>query len=283
MITSTFRSAQDGLTIAAYEWPVDGPTAPIVQIAHGLAEHAPRYARLAQALNDAGFRVAANDHRGHGATIDTVPGDFGAAGFTALWRDVAQYGQLLREQYPDSALYLLGHSMGSFAAQELLPEFSELYDGVVLSGSTAIDVMAAGLEDAPAGDLSAFNAGFEPRTGYEWLSRDEEEVDAYVADPLCGFDLPAVTTPSLFADGKRLADPSELAKIREDLPILLMSGSDDPLSGSGQLTEMVAQRYREAGVTDVTVKIYVGARHEVFNETNLDEVTADAIAWLRAH
>lgn len=282
MITSTFRSAQDGLTITAYEWPVDDPSAPIIQIAHGLAEHAPRYARLAKALNDAGFRVAANDHRGHGATIDNTPGDFGAAGFTALWHDIAQYGRLLREQYPDSTLYLIGHSMGSFAAQELLPEFSELYDAVVLSGSTAIDVMAAGLADAPAGDLSAFNVGFEPRTGYEWLSRDVEEVDAYVADPLCGFDLPAATTPSLFAGGDRLADPTELAKIRADLPILLISGSDDPLSGSGQLTEMVGHRYREAGVADVTVTIYPGARHEVFNETNRDEVTADLIAWLSA-
>lgn len=283
MITSTFRSAQDGLTITAYEWPVDDPSAPFVQIAHGLAEYAPRYARLAAALTAAGFRVAANDHRGHGATIDTIPGDFGAAGFTALWRDVAQYGQLLREQYPDSALYLLGHSMGSFAAQELLPEFSGLYDAVVLSGTTAIDVMAAGLADAPAGDLSAFNAGFEPRTGYEWLSRDVAEVDAYVADPLCGFDLPAATTPSLFADGQRLSDPAELAKIRGDLPILVISGSDDPLSGAGQLTELVAHRYREAGLTDVTAKVYPGARHEVFNETNRDEVTSDVIAWLAAH
>jgi alpha-beta hydrolase superfamily lysophospholipase len=283
MITSDFSSTEDGLQIFTYDWPVTAADAPVVQIAHGLAEHAPRYARLAEALNAAGFYVAANDHRGHGATIAGVPGDFGAPGFPGLWKDVAHYGELLRAAHPDSKLYLLGHSMGSFAAQNLLPQYSALYDGVIISGSTAIDVMAANMASGPAGDLSVFNAGFENRTGYEWLSRDEAEVDAYVADPLCGFALPEATTPALFADGARLADPVELAKIRSDLPLLILSGSEDPLAGGGQLTELVGSRYRAAGLTDVTVKVYPGARHEVFNETNRDEITADLISWLRAH
>lgn len=282
--TSSFVSAQDGLTVVTYEWPT-AATDPrgVVQIAHGLAEHSARYARLAAALNAAGYHVGSTDHRGHGATISGTPGDLGVAGFPGLWHDVVQYGEILGAAYPELPLYLIGHSMGSFAAQNLLPEFSERYDGVVLTGSTAIDVMAAQMGSGPAGDLSVFNAAFENRTGYEWLSRDEAEVDAYVADPLCGFALPTETTPALFADGARLSDPDELAKIRPDLPLLIVSGSDDPLSGKGQLTELLGRRYFEAGVQDVTVKVYPGARHEVFNETNRDEVTADVIAWLHAH
>ena len=130
------------------------------------------------------------------------------------------------------------------------------------------------------GGLEAFNAGFEHRTGYEWLSRDEAEVDRYVADPLCGFDLPDSTVPSLFAPAARVADPSP---VRDDLPILIASGSADPLAGGGDLVQLLGQRYRDAGLTDVTVTVYPEARHEILNETNRDEVTADVVAWLRAH
>jgi alpha-beta hydrolase superfamily lysophospholipase len=282
--TSSFVSAQDGLTVACFAWPATtDPVRGVVQVAHGLAEHSARYARFATALNAAGYHVGSTDHRGHGASIAGVPGDLGAAGFTGLWHDMVQYGELLRESYPGLRLYLIGHSMGSFAAQNLLLQYSGRYDGVVLSGSTAIDVMAAQMGSGPAGDLSVFNAAFENRTGYEWLSRDEAEVDAYVADPLCGFALPEDTTPALFADGARLADPAELAKIRPDLPLLIISGSDDPLSGGGQLTALIAKRYTDAGVKDVTFRVYPDARHEVFNETNRDEVTNDVISWLQAH
>ena len=281
VITADFISDQDGLKIATFAWPTDvEPARGVVQIAHGLAEHSLRYARLANALNAAGYHVGSTDHRGHGATIVDTPGDFGAAGFEGLWQDVVQYGAILRADHPGLHLYLIGHSMGSFATQNLLLESSASYDGVVLSGSTAIDVMAATMGAAPAGDLSAFNAGFENRTGYEWLTRDEAEVDLYVADPLCGFALPAETTPALFANGDRLSTPTS---VRHDLPLFIISGSDDPLAGGGALVELLGQRYRAAGVEDVTVKVYPQARHEVFNETNRDEITADVVTWLQAH
>ena len=108
-------------------------------------------------------------------------------------------------------------------------------------------------------------------------------VDAYVADPLCGFDLPDETVPSLFGAATTVSDPSALARIRPDLPILVVSGSADPLAGGGDLVQVLGQRYRDAGVTDVTVRLYDDARHEIFNETNRDEVTRDLIAWLDAH
>ncbi len=282
---SSFTSAADGVEIATYSWTeASVPPKGVVQIAHGLAEHAMRYDRFATALNNAGFVVYATDHRGHGRTGQDNLGDFGSAGFDGLIADVAQLGATLAADHGELPVFLFAHSMGSFAAQSIIADGAEPYAGVVLSGSTALDVLAANMAEAeePAG-LEAFNVGFEHRTGYEWLSRDEAEVDKYVADPWCGFDTPPETIPSLFAQAGRLADSEVLSRVRSDLPILLASGSDDPLAGGGQLIELVAQRYRDAGVKDVTAKVYDSARHEILNETNRDEVTADIINWLEAH
>lgn len=282
--TGSFRSAIDGIELATYSWDAvpaaDSPRG-VVQVAHGLAEHSARYDRLATALNQAGFLVRATDHRGHGGSIHAAPGDFGDAGFDGVIADVASYGaSLAGEGLP---VFMVAHSMGSFAAQVVLLEHSDQYAGVVLSGSTALDALAAAMADAPKdgpAGLEAFNAAFEHRTGYEWLSRDEAEVDKYVADPLCGFDLPEWTVPSLFAPAGQLVVPEG---VRPDLPLLIASGTDDPLAGGGQLVELLGQRYRDAGLTDVTVRTYPGARHEIFNELNRDDVTADVVAWLVAH
>lgn len=282
---SSMTSPADGIRIETYAW-TSVATAPLgaVQIAHGLAEHAARYDRLAHALNEAGFLAYANDHRGHGRTGQENLGDFGAAGFGGLIVDVAAFGAQIGAQHPGLPLFLLGHSMGSFAAQSVMVEHSGQYAGVVLTGSTALDVLAANLaqSEGPVG-LEAFNAAFPHRTGFEWLSRDETEVDKYVADPWCGFETPAETMPQLFGQADRLADPAVLQRIRTDLPVLVASGGDDPLAGGGQLVGLLAQRYREAGLTDVTLKTYPGARHEIFNEVNRDEVTGDVIAWLVDH
>ncbi len=281
---SSFVSSADGTEIATTAWTaVSGEPIGAVQIAHGLAEHAARYERFAMALNAAGFLAFATDHRGHGRTGRDRLGDFGAAGFDGLISDVAQYGATINDEH-ELPLFLLGHSMGSFASQAIIVDNTDQYAGVVLSGSTALDVLAAGLADSegPAG-LEAFNVGFEHRTGYEWLSRDEAEVDLYVADPWCGFDTPDDLIPALFAPAARLADPEVLAGIRSDLPLLIASGVDDPLAGGGQLVELLGQRYRDAGVTDLTVQLYPGARHEILNETNRDEVTNDIVNWLARH
>jgi len=282
---SSFASSADGTDIATYAWlDVSGDPLGAVQIAHGLAEHAARYGRFAAALNDAGFLAFATDHRGHGRTGGDHMGDFGPAGFDGLIADAVQFGSTITSEHGNLPLFLFGHSMGSFAAQSIIVDSSDQYRGVVLSGSTALDVLAAGLAESegPAG-LEAFNAGFEHRTGFEWLSRDEAEVDLYVADPWCGFDTPDDTIPSLFASAGRLADTDVLAGVRTDLPLLIASGSDDPLAGGGQLVELLGQRYRDAGVADVTVTVYPGARHEILNETNRDQVTTDIVGWLSSH
>ena len=284
-----FESTSDALRVATYRWSTSvEPPRGVVQIAHGVAEHAARYARLAGALTSAGYEVYAHDHRGHGASVDanTPLGDFGRGAWPALVADIVQFGRVIQSEHPDLKLFLLAHSMGSFAAQELLLENSDLYDGVVLSGSTALDVLATSLAEANGGgpvELTAFNAAFENRTGYEWLSRDAVEVDAYVADPLSGFGLADSTVPQLFSGAERLADPIALGGIRSDLPLLVISGQDDPLAGEGALVSLLAERYTDAGVTDVELRLYAQARHEIFNETNRDEITAFVVAWLHAH
>lgn len=285
--TSSFLSDADGTRVTTYTWAEgSGKPAGAVQIAHGLAEHGERYDRFARALNAAGFLVHAVDHRGHGRTANGRLGDFGVAGFGGLIADVAQFGAALRAQHGSLPLFLFGHSMGSFAAQAAILDHASTWSGAILSGSTALDMLAAGMANAPADaptGLEAFNAGFEHRTGYEWLSRDDAEVDAYVADSWCGWDVPDEVIPSLFAPAPRLADPTLLAGIRSDLPILIASGDADPLAGGGAMIQALGQRYRDAGIADVTVTLYPAARHEILNETNRDEVTADIVAWLRAH
>jgi alpha-beta hydrolase superfamily lysophospholipase len=188
---------------------------------------------------------------------------------------------LARSEHPGVPLIVIGHSMGSFALQQYLLDHSADLDAAVLSGTSAADVIADAIDTTQPADLSAFNAGFEPgRTGYEWLSRDDAEVDLYVADPDCGFSLDIPAMGQMVAGGAGTADPARLAAIRDDLPIYLFSGDADPLAGGGALIELVGDRYRQAGVRDVTVTMYPGARHETLNETNRDEVTADLLAWL---
>jgi alpha-beta hydrolase superfamily lysophospholipase len=285
VIESTLTSPADALEIMTYRWETaaDRPLG-VVQIAHGVAEYGLRYERLATALTDAGYTVVTSDHRGHGKSVNDgiVLGSFGAPGWAGLIQDLVAVSESIRDDHPDFPFFIVGHSMGSFAVQQVILDHSDLFSGVVLSGSTALDMLAQAMAAGGGGDLTAFNAAFEPRTGFEWLSRDEAEVDKYVADPLCGFDLDEAMIPQLFSEAARLGDPGALAGIRKDLPMLLVSGQADPLSG-GQLVALLAQRYRDAGLTHVTLQVYPEARHEVFNETNRDEVTALVVDWLRRH
>jgi alpha-beta hydrolase superfamily lysophospholipase len=130
-------------------------------------------------------------------------------------------------------------------------------------------------------DLSAFNAPFAPaRTDFDWLSRDPAQVDAYVADPRCGFGLDAEATKAMFTGARALADPDRLSAMRADLPVYIAVGEHDPVNGQLVLVNTLVDRYRAAGITDITLTVYPQARHEVFNETNREEVVADLLAWL---
>lgn len=282
------RSPEDQ-TPMVHRWQSSTPARAIVVIAHGMGEHALRYARFAGDLTEAGFVVYANDHAGHGATVQAPSqlGDFGPEGWPIVVADLRRVIDRARADHPGLPLLLFGHSMGSMAVQHLLTEGTEGIDAASLSGTTAVDLMAAGMEssaDSEGGSLfDAMNAAFAPtRTDFDWLSRDEAEVDLYVADPLCGFTMEEASTTSLGQAGLGFSTPARTASIRPDLPIYLFSGDKDPVGGNGALVEMVGQRYRDAGLRRVDVRLYPEARHELLNETNRHEVTADFLAWARS-
>lgn len=279
-VSSTVRGS-DGAAVATYRWEPAGRLRGAVHIVHGLGEHVRRYEHLATTLAGAGFLVQGHDTRGHGATIadGAEPGVIGEQGWKASIDDIGVLVARLRADAPGVPVVLLGHSMGSFAVQQYLVDHSGTVDAVVLSGTAAADLMPFLDLDTP-GDLSGFNAPFEPRTGFEWLSRDEAQVDAYVADPLCGFGYDVAGSKAVFAGARAVADPARLAGIRPDLPVYVVVGDQDPVGGPLTRVHAVVERYRDAGLTDVELQVYPGARHEVFNETNRDEVERDLLRWL---
>lgn len=277
-------TAQDGAPIAAWRMTPDRTSNAVVQIAHGMAEHMARYERLGRALGAAGYAVYANDHRGHGASAEVHGlGDFGPRGFAGVIADMATLTAVARNEHPGVPLVLLGHSMGSFAAQLYLLDHGAELAGLVLSGTAAGDkLVEAVAASGGGGRLESFNAAFEPaRTPFDWLSRDDAEVDAYVADPMCGFELTPQSVQSVFQTTHGASLDPRLAKVSKNLPVLVISGEVDPVTGSNQaFANVLVERYRATGLTAIEHRVYPGGRHELFNETNRDEVTADLIAWL---
>lgn len=270
----------DGARIAAYRWPAAGPVKAVLQISHGMGEHALRYKAPLAPLRAAGIAIYANDHRGHGrtATKETL-GDFGPGGFDAVVDDMAVLSRLARAEHPGQPLMLLGHSMGSFATQIYLVKHSALIDGAVLSGSAAPDLLPP--PDPASGGLEAFNAPFEPaRTPFDWLSRDPAEVDKYVFDPLCGFSVTPASMASMFGAVAAVFEPGALKRIRSDLPIYLFSGDKDPINGGLAWLKPLVERYREAGIKDVTTDFYPDGRHEMLNEINRAEVVRNLGLWI---
>lgn len=274
----TFYGA-DGAALAGFRWLPEAEPRGVVQIAHGMGEHSLRYSPLAAALNAAGLAVYANDHRGHGASAAGALGDLGPGGFAALADDMACLTRLVQQELPGVPVVLLGHSMGSFAAQLYLLDHHALVAGVALSGSAALDARPA--QPGERARLQDYNAAFTPaRTPFDWLSRDPAAVDAYRADPLCGVSLTQESRNSMLAAAVRMADPAALAQVPSDLPLYLFSGDADPVNGGLAWFDPLVARYRDAGFTDVTVRLYPGGRHEMLNETNREEVIADLLAWI---
>ncbi len=195
---------------------------------------------------------------------------------------MAKLTAVARAENPDLPLVLLGHSMGSFAAQLYAIHHSQMIDGLVISGSAALDRVVAVLPadpDAPA--LDAFNGAFEPaRTSFDWLSRDEAEVDLYIADPMCGFSVTPASMQSMVEVLLPTADAAEIMKIRSDLPVYFMSGDKDPVGGPDlNFLKTLIERYAARGLT-VTKDFYKDGRHEILNETNRGEVVANLRAFV---
>ena len=285
----------DGAEVFCRRWlPRVEPRAAVV-VVHGAAEHSGRYARVAEVLQAEGYAVYALDLRGHGRTAtSTGRGRIGAGGMPEVVADVEALTRRARAELGDCPLIVLGHSMGSVVVQALVVRAPDQLTGYVLSGTmgptegtddflaglrTALD---AGMADEPVDALSGYNDSVElGRTNYDWLSRDADEVDKYVADPLCGDDNPLTYgyVAAVLETIAEVMEPNAIARIPRRIPVLLLTGDADPVSESGAHVRELERRLREAGL-DVTAYYYTGARHEVLNETNRDEVHGDLVAWL---
>jgi alpha-beta hydrolase superfamily lysophospholipase len=306
MQSSTFTlAASDGTQLHVNRWLPDGPTKAVVQVAHGMAEHSDRYARFGERLTAAGYAVYASDHRGHGSTART-PKDAGYfaddQGWDTVVEDLHLVSEHAREEHPGLPFFLFGHSMGSFLSRSYAARFGADLDGLVLSG-TAGDpgvLGKAGLALAAAQarlrgrrhvsglldqlTFGQYNAAFKPnRTKFDWLSRDEAEVDLYIADERCG----TVFTSGFYVDLLRalgaINSDAVVSGVPKNLPIHLVAGSMDPVGEQGKGVHRVADQYRRLGVQDVSVKLWPEARHEVLNETNREEVADEVVEWLDAH
>jgi alpha-beta hydrolase superfamily lysophospholipase len=275
------RSFNDnsGVAIAFYEWPVASPKA-VIQIAHGLGEHARRYDEMAAVLNRAGFSVYADDHRGHGQTglgqIESKQikrlGNLGPGGMDAVYKQVADFTTLIKKENPGKPLVLLGHSWGSFIAQKIINKKSEMYDAVILSGSalTMPGYIATG-------DFNKVWKKLPGSTGYEWLSRDVEVQKKFVADPLT-FLAAAMQVLGVKNSLKMFGKPSKA--VRSDLPILVQVGEADPIGGEYSNKALVDAYRKNSGTQDIELFVYHDARHEIYNELNKDEIIADLISWI---
>jgi alpha-beta hydrolase superfamily lysophospholipase len=228
--------------------------------------------------------VYGNDHRGHGCTASSAThfGDFGEGGFDLLVEDMVRLTRIAKEENPDLPFILLGHSMGSFAAQGYVLEHSREINGLILSGSGALDGLARLASSAPAGK-NILNARFEPsRTPLDWVSRDNQVVDAFLNDPLCFAELQPAAYASFLGAAAQLSDPVGLRKIRDDLPIYLFSGSEDPVGQQLDGVRLLIERYQKVGIDDISYDFYTGGRHEMLNEINRGEVLTNMLRWILA-
>jgi alpha-beta hydrolase superfamily lysophospholipase len=296
----------DGTRLHVRRWSPEHPPRAVVQITHGMAEHSGRYTRLAGVRVGAGYGVWAHDHRGHGRTAATADdlGLFAAEdGFDHLVADLLAVRAALGRTEPDGAarpVALFAHSMGSFVAQSALALHPPSpWDAVILAGSDTpagrglgAFTRVARVEQARTGprgrsallDRLAFgpyNAAFRPtRTGSDWLTRDTDQVDAYLADPLNGFRFTNRAWLDFMGGRARVARSGFAAVSPPDLPVLLLGGEQDPVGRNGRGVAALGADLRRAGLRNVTVRLYPGARHELVNETNHADVDADILAFL---
>lgn len=301
-----FDSRDNGTKLHAVRWMPDSENvAGIVQIVHGMAEYVERYEELATYLTERGFVVTGEDHLGHGKSVP----EGGLQGYfceqdpaTVVVRDVHRLKKMMQELYPGVPYFILGHSMGSFITRNYICRYGTGIDGALILGTGMQSAgllfaskTVAAIEGAFRGqrhvsrmmDKAAFGAYnrriAEKRTDYDWLSRDAERVDAYIADPDCGFVFTVNGFKTLFELISRAKKPENLRKIPAELPIFMASGAEDPVGNYGKGVEKAYRSLQGVGVRDLTLKLYPEDRHELMNEPDREQVMADIAEWLTKH
>ena len=305
MLFNSFSfQAEVGIDVFVDDWnPNNGVKVKgIVQLAHGMAETAARYERFAEVLTRNGYAVYANDHRGHGKTaggLENVGYLAEKDGLELLVKDMHQLSTMILKEHQALPLFLFGHSMGSFASQRYIMLYGDGLKGVVLSGSNGSQTFLHRIgffisksevkkhgrkaKSVKMNQLSfgSYNKHFNPnRTEFDWLSRDNVEVNKYIADPYCG----SVFAAGFFYDFMKLFkiidNEKNMELVPNNLPIFLFSGDKDPVGNYGKGVMKLFKAYKKHGIKDITVKLYSGGRHESLNEINRDEVMANVVKWL---
>ena len=297
-----FPSTNGKNTILARICTPDKPPKAVVQIAHGIAEHISRYDPFMFFLAENGYVAVGNDHLGHGLSAENEDGlgIFDTQnGWTYAVDDMKALRDQVRQEFHDIPYIFFGHSMGSFLTRTYLIRYPDQYDAAILSGTgqQSPALINAGFFAAnlltllrgPGADGKLLNdMAFgsyckkidNPRTPFDWLSTNEENVDRYIADPLCGFVAKCSMYRDMMGGLKFLTKQSNIDKMNKDAPIYFMSGAEDPVGDYGAGVEKAYRAFCDAGLHDVTMKLYPGGRHEMLNETNREEVMQDILAWL---
>ncbi|MEH7385605.1 lysophospholipase [Bacillus sp. JJ1521] len=297
----------DGVTIFCQKWEDETQATPkgIVQIAHGMAEHIERYDLFAKALIKEGFIVYGNDHRGHGktGTNSKLMGFFAEEnGFEQVVKDMLQLTDIINKDHPNIPFFLFGHSMGSFLSRRYIQTHGDQLAGVILSGTGGdpgfigkVGIGIAKFEMKRNGKktksplmnkltFGSYNKGFSPnRTEFDWLSRDDKEVDKYIHDPLCGGVFTAGFFYDLVGGVAKVNLHSSNENIPKGLPMYFMAGDKDPVGNYSKGVLQAADMYKKTGIKDVTVQLYENSRHEILNELNKEEVFKDIINWLNMY
>jgi alpha-beta hydrolase superfamily lysophospholipase len=295
-------NAQDGKRLHMYKWEDTENIKGVVQIVHGSCEHAGRYEDFCKFLNSRGYVVYANDHRGHGKTEDNIEnlGFFDEEmGWEKLVGDLKLVNEIIHRENPGKKVIMLGHSMGSFLARHYAVLHGDTIDAFILSGTAhnprlllRFGIFASNVEIKRKGpkfrsrfiyrmSYDSFNKCFkQARTKCDWLSTDQEEVDKFMADDRCGFIFTAAAFKDMFRGLLFITDHKNILKMRKDLPVLIVSGKDDPVGGMGKMVKKTYDVFAHVGIMDLTLKLYEEMRHEIFNELEKMKVFEDTVDWI---
>ena len=272
----------------------------IFQISHGMAEHRLRYAEFAQNLAQLGLVVVTSDHRGHGGSAAS-PEELGYFNKHKGWQkcvnDLYELMIQVKQEYPDVPVILFGHSMGSIMARSFVKRYDALLNGLILCGAPNYNPAASAGRIAAKSIIAlkgdhyrsklldqlvqgSFNKQIpNPRTPLDWLSKNPDNVDAYIADPLCGFRFTASAFDDMFYGIQDMHDLMRWNLKNPKLPILFIAGGDDPVTGGRKGLESSAATLREAGYDDIEMRVFKGLRHELLNEKEKDQVVAEILDW----